>query len=154
MASGNSTSGPISAAEALAGLGSCSGRWSCAVSLPPSVPSSIGAQHSQSGSRCSNAEQPLLPAHRGNYCLPAGGPASAPWGKGCRGFFLMGRGLAQKEHCSQPREPLWTPLISPSWRGEHLVGSSASWRLPPPSVIRSTHQKHICSSRLQQSGAS
>lgn len=30
------------------------------------------------------------PAHLGNYCLLSGGPAAAPRGKGCRGFFLGG----------------------------------------------------------------
>lgn len=30
------------------------------------------------------------PARLGNYCLPVGGPAAAPRGKGCRGFFLGG----------------------------------------------------------------
>ena len=51
--------------------------------LGPSAPR-VEADVLMQSSRC-------RPAHLGNYCLPAGGPAAAPQGKGCRGFFLGGK---------------------------------------------------------------
>lgn len=49
---------------------------------PPSIPSSVGAQGSQSGSRCSSAEQPLSPCTSRQLPPARWGPHSCAPGQG------------------------------------------------------------------------
>ena len=69
----------------------CSGRWSCS-SPPPPICSllPLGPRAPRVEADVPMQSSHCLPAHLGNYCLPSGGPAAAPRGKGCRGFFLVG----------------------------------------------------------------
>ena len=72
------------------------------------------------------------PAHHSNYCLPAGGPAAAPQGKGCRGFFLHRKRYGPVGTQASPGS-LYRPLWFHS-AGDRVV-AGALWGLEAPATF-------------------
>ena len=108
----------------------CSDRWPGTVPLPPSVPSSAGAQYSQSGSRCSNAA--TATQHIRAITAPLLGAQQLRPGAGAAELSpLVRRGMAQWERCRPPRSLcglLWSHAAGHGVPGgASMAGDSATF---------------------------
>ena len=112
--------GPCLAHRGPAGLIQADG---AVLSLPtPSIPSSAGAQGSQSGSRCSSAEQPLLPCTSRQLPPAWWGPCSCALGQGLQRLLPW---WWEEVPPSENTEGTAGILCSSLW--SHTAGERSAW---------------------------